>query len=72
MNKPKYSKEEVYTEILRIYKIENNMNKNIFKTYTTFEISDYNNFLLNMEELKKYVKNSILKINHLKIQKKNY
>jgi hypothetical protein len=56
VNKPKYSKEEVYTEILRIYKIENNMNKNIFKTYTTFEISDYNNFFTKYGGIKKICK----------------
>ena len=56
MNKPKYSKEEVYDEILRIYKIENNMNKNIFKTYTTFEISDYDNFFTKYGGIKKICK----------------
>ncbi len=56
MNNTKYSKEEVYAEILRIYKIENNMNKNIFKTYTTFNIKDYNNFFTKYGGIRKICK----------------
>lgn len=36
--KPKYSKEEFYNEIIRIYKIENKINKRLFEKYTNTDI----------------------------------
>lgn len=70
MNKPKYSKEEVYSEILRIYNIENNMNINVFKTYTTFKISDYSNFFTKYGGIKKICKDLNIKNKHSRNTKK--